>query len=119
MASTRSQRLSAVLFAQRLMMAVQQDMSPRSLQFAISDPMGEELLALEGPTVRPILFESSKEVVLARISSFAVRAVLLLVVLALTSHSAYAQTHRNPALHVRTKWQDFVGGRDGAKRLAS
>ena len=102
-------------------MAVQQDTLPRSLQFAISDPMGEELLALEGPTVRPILFESfrSKEVVLARISSFAVRAVLLLVVLALTSHSAYAQTHRNPALHVRMKWQDFVSGRDGAKRLAS
>jgi hypothetical protein len=56
---------------------------------------------------------------MARISSFAVRAGLLLVVLALASYSAYPQTHRSPALHVRMKWQDFVKGPNGAKRLAS
>jgi hypothetical protein len=56
---------------------------------------------------------------MARISSFAVRAVLLLVVLALASYSAYPQTHRSPAPQVRMKWQDFVKGPNGAKRLAS
>jgi hypothetical protein len=62
---------------------------------------------------------------MARISTWALGTILL--VLPLVSHGAYAQVPQGayaqtggaPALHVRMKWQDFVNGPDGAKRLAS
>jgi hypothetical protein len=54
---------------------------------------------------------------MARISTWALGTILL--VLPLVSHSAYAQTSGYSALQVRMKWQDFVNGPDGAKRLAS
>jgi hypothetical protein len=59
------------------------------------------------------------EVVMTRISLLVFRAMLLLVVSASISTGACAQTTGNPAPHVRMKWQDFVNGPDGAKRLAS
>jgi hypothetical protein len=43
MASTRFQRCSAVLFAPKLMMAAQRDLSPHSLQFAVPDAIGRVL----------------------------------------------------------------------------
>jgi hypothetical protein len=61
---------------------------------------------------------SVKEVVMARMSSFAVRAMFVLA-LSLVPHGAYAQSSASTAIHVRMKWQDFVSGPDGATRLAS
>ncbi|MGY3133426.1 hypothetical protein ACVWZM_004108 [Bradyrhizobium sp. USDA 4501] len=55
---------------------------------------------------------------MARMSSLAVNAVLLLA-LPLVLHGAYAQAGANTGIHVRMKWQDFINGPDGAKRLAS
>jgi hypothetical protein len=55
---------------------------------------------------------------MARISTWAVRTMFLLV-LPLMSHGAYAQAAGAPAPHLRMKWQDFVNGPDGVKRLAS
>jgi len=52
---------------------------------------------------------------MTRISTLATTIMSLLVLLAV-SPSAYAQ---NPKINVRMKWQDFVNGADGAKRLAS
>lgn len=46
--------------------------------------------------------------------------MLCVVVASLSFHNAAAQsTLTTPPLHVRMKWQDFVSGVDGAKRLAS
>ncbi len=56
---------------------------------------------------------------MARIWSLACRAMLLLLASASISPGAGAQTKGNPAHHVRMKWEDFVKGPDGAKRLAS
>src|ERR1700753_1346424 len=54
-------------------------------------------------------------------SGFAVRTALVLSLLALPSLScvAQAQTNANATVLQRMKWQDFVAGPDGAKRLAS
>jgi tyrosinase len=52
---------------------------------------------------------------MTRISTLAT-ATMSLLVLFVTSPSAYAQ---NPRINVRMKWQDFINGADGAKRLAS
>ncbi len=55
--------------------------------------------------------------------TFAARTALLLVLpllaLPLLSSGAGAQTNASPAIQQRMKWQDFVSGPDGAKRLAS
>ena len=53
------------------------------------------------------------------ISSFAVLTISSFVVLTLISPSAHAQTNGDPVPQVRMKWQDFVSGPDGNKRLAS
>ena len=52
-------------------------------------------------------------------SSFAVLTISSFVVLTLISPSAHAQTNGDPVPQVRMKWQDFVSGPDGTKRLAS
>jgi hypothetical protein len=54
---------------------------------------------------------------MARMSGLAVRIASLLVLTVLSS-GAWAQTSGNPPINVRMKWQDFVNGPDGAKRLA-
>jgi tyrosinase len=59
-----------------------------------------------------------KEVIMTRTSTLAIRAILLLA-LPLASYSAHAQTSAAPKVNVRMKWQDFIKGADGAKRLAS
>jgi Common central domain of tyrosinase/Polyphenol oxidase middle domain len=55
---------------------------------------------------------------MARMSGVTVRIALLLV-LTVSSFGARAQTGGIQAVQVRMKWQDFVNGPDGAKRLAS
>src|SRR5208283_5046621 len=61
----------------------------------------------------------SKELVMIGTSSFAVLTISSFVVLTLISPSAHAQTNGDPVPQVRMKWQDFVSGPDGTKRLAS
>jgi Common central domain of tyrosinase/Polyphenol oxidase middle domain len=73
---------------------------------------------LNAPKIAGQAKHSVKEVVMARMSSLAVRTMFWLV-LPLVPHGAYAQSSANTAIHVRLKWQDFVNGPDGAKRLAS
>jgi Common central domain of tyrosinase/Polyphenol oxidase middle domain len=55
---------------------------------------------------------------MTHVSSLVLRAMLLLLVPASISFDACAQTNVTPAPHVRMRWQDFVNGPDGAKRLA-
>jgi tyrosinase len=55
---------------------------------------------------------------MTRTSTLAIRALLLLV-LPLASYGACAQTNPAAPPNVRMKWQAFVSGADGAKRLAS
>jgi Common central domain of tyrosinase/Polyphenol oxidase middle domain len=53
-------------------------------------------------------------------SGLAVRSLFLLVMLSSLTFSVHAQTtNDNAAIHTRMKWQDFVSGPDGDKRLAS
>ncbi|MGY3453839.1 tyrosinase family protein [Bradyrhizobium sp. USDA 4353] len=54
---------------------------------------------------------------MAGISTWAARAMLGLVV-SMMSYGAYGQASA-PAPQLRMKWQDFIAGPDGAKRLAS
>jgi Common central domain of tyrosinase/Polyphenol oxidase middle domain len=55
---------------------------------------------------------------MTRISTLATTTMSLLV-LALVSHGAYAQTGGGTQVQVRMRFQDFASGPDGAKRLAS
>lgn len=55
---------------------------------------------------------------MAGISNWAARTLLVLI-LPLMSHGACAQAPGTSAPHLRMKWQDFIAGPDGAKRLAS
>src|SRR6201996_5364359 len=50
---------------------------------------------------------------------FAVRSAFFLALFCALTFSAHAQTNNDTTIHTRMKWQDFVSGDDGAKRLAS
>src|SRR6185437_9223984 len=77
-------------------------------------------LATEGPKIfrSRVFFKEGRTM-----CTFAARTAFLLVLpllaLPLLSSGACAQTNASPAIQQRMKWQDFVSGPDGAKRLAS
>jgi hypothetical protein len=61
----------------------------------------------------------SRKLTVTRILLRATRVVLSAAAFALVIPIAYAQSGNSPALHTRMRWQDFISGPEGNKRLAS